>query len=321
MVCKKCGVAFNGKFCPNCGTPADPTQNEAPVQQPKKKQKKGTGCLIAILIFVGLGIIGSIGGGSNNSGSSSSSTTAAQAEGTQAAAKKPEVKIEEAKTTEAQPDIELKTDFEKAVWTATKDAGGELSSIETVKNDGKETSSVIAGVLIENDENVVNAYMNNLAELVKADDSVEDMLVTFGDKKEGKDAPLLLMGLVDKDGNVSTSSESIDYNSARNQWIRSQFSAWDGSHTELKKMVISQMNDEKSFKHISTTYRDIKDQATADDVNKILKDAGKSNRVEVGDLFVVMQFSGKNAFNATVKNTAYGIVSQAANTVTLIAIE
>ncbi|WP_237228866.1 tetratricopeptide repeat protein [Rubinisphaera sp. JC750] len=66
-------------------------------------------------------------------------------------------------------------------------------------------------------------------------------------------------------------AEKIDY----------QFSAWDGSHRAFVKMVKSVMNDPDSFEHVKTTYRVLNDY-----------------------LIVEMVYRGKNAFNATVTETA-----------------
>ena len=104
-------------------------------------------------------------------------------------------------------------------------------------------------------------------------------------------------------------------------WVNNQFSAWDGSHSELASLIKKSLNDEKSYKHIETTYRIIYSEDAKAEVNGILKSANKSARVEIGDVFVVIQFSAKNAFNATIKNTGYGIASFEKNSITLIAIE
>ncbi|WP_312765321.1 hypothetical protein [Epilithonimonas sp.] len=65
----------------------------------------------------------------------------------------------------------------------------------------------------------------------------------------------------------------------RKRQIKVQFSAWDGSHRELKRLVKSAMNDPSSFEHVNTTYKD------------------------KGDYIIVqMSFRGKNAFGATVLN-------------------
>ena len=108
------------------------------------------------------------------------------------------------------------------------------------------------------------------------------------------------------------------HNSERNNWIRNQFSAWDGSHVELEKLIISNLNDEKSYEHIETTYRDIATEDDRDEINQILADSGYTQRVEVGDLFIQTQFSAKNAFGGVIKNTAFGIASYSDNTITLI---
>jgi len=102
------------------------------------------------------------------------------------------------------------------------------------------------------------------------------------------------------------------------KWINSQFSVWNGQHDILVKLVKSKLNDEKSFDHISTTYRVIIDEDTKNEVNNILKDGGYTNTVEINDLIITMEFSAKNGFNATIKNIAIGIASYNLNTITLV---
>ena len=322
MICKKCGTQFETAFCPNCGTPAEsansvedaPKQgNDASGKTPKKKKRHG--CLIVILVFFALGLIGSLGGKTDKT---ANETTAAVSDQNGNEAQKGEP-TEAA--TEEQPDIEIHNDFERLVWKTTKEAGGQLTTINTTTPEGANTSTVITGVLIENDEDKVNSYLNQMAELVKNDSSIKDMTISFGDKEKGADAPLLLMGVINEDGSVETSMESMDYKSKHNQWIAGQFSAWDGSNATLVSLVKKRLNDEDSFKHIKTTYRDVKTEAIRDEINKILSDAGVKNKVAVGDLFVMMEFSAKNGFNATIKNTAYAISNYETNSVTLLKIE
>lgn len=40
------------------------------------------------------------------------------------------------------------------------------------------------------------------------------------------------------------------------EWVKNQFSLWDGSHTALVKLVKENLNDPKSFEHVETTYAD-----------------------------------------------------------------
>jgi len=72
----------------------------------------------------------------------------------------------------------------------------------------------------------------------------------------------------------------------REKKIQSQFSSWDGSHTNLTKVIKESMNDPKSYEHIKTTYIDMVDY-----------------------IIVTMEFRGKNAFGALVKNTVRASVS------------
>ena len=72
----------------------------------------------------------------------------------------------------------------------------------------------------------------------------------------------------------------------RNAQIDSQFSDWDGSHENLTRYIKKEMNDPKSFEHVSTKYIDDKEYVT-----------------------VYETFRGKNAFGALIKNTVVAKVS------------
>lgn len=96
MKCPECGNEFEGKFCPQCGTPVDSPMQSQPVQQFQQPmqppiqqapiyqqpvptpQKKPNGCLIFVLIALGLiiviGIISAIANGNKGTTSSSSSS-------------------------------------------------------------------------------------------------------------------------------------------------------------------------------------------------------------------------------------------------------
>jgi hypothetical protein len=65
----------------------------------------------------------------------------------------------------------------------------------------------------------------------------------------------------------------------RAEKIKSQFSAWNGSHVGFVRMIKDAMHDPGSFEHIETRYKDESDH-----------------------LVVVMDFRGKNQFGALVRN-------------------
>ena len=66
---------------------------------------------------------------------------------------------------------------------------------------------------------------------------------------------------------------------AREEKIRKLFSAWDGSHNGLEKLIKETMNDPDSYKHVETVYWDMGNH-----------------------LVVRTTFRGKNAFGGVVKN-------------------
>jgi len=74
--------------------------------------------------------------------------------------------------------------------------------------------------------------------------------------------------------------------SARTGMIEKQFSAWDGSHIKLSRLIKDSMNDPDSYEHVETKYWDMKDY-----------------------LIVNATFRGKNAFGGVVKNTVKAKVS------------
>lgn len=66
----------------------------------------------------------------------------------------------------------------------------------------------------------------------------------------------------------------------RRDKIHRQFSAWDGSHSKLKKLVKDAMNDPSSFDHVNTSYED-----------------------KGSYILVQMSFRGTNSFGAKVLNS------------------
>lgn len=67
---------------------------------------------------------------------------------------------------------------------------------------------------------------------------------------------------------------------ARKKMIEKQFSAWDGSHIQLERLIKKSMNDPDSYEHVKTVYSD-----------------------HGNYLIVETTFRGRNAFNALILNT------------------
>lgn len=84
-----------------------------------------------------------------------------------------------------------------------------------------------------------------------------------------------------KGAETSTQTASLDTPEVTHKKrIESGFSAWDGSHRQLTKIIKKSMNDPDSYDHVETTY----------------KDTGK-------DLLIITKYRGKNGFGGVVINS------------------
>lgn len=79
------------------------------------------------------------------------------------------------------------------------------------------------------------------------------------------------------------------------KWKDAQFSAWDGSHIALVKLVKENMNDPKSFEHVETKFRDDGDGLT-----------------------IVMKYRGKNAFGGLILTSVTAKADYANNTIQIL---
>lgn len=102
----------------------------------------------------------------------------------------------------------------------------------------------------------------------------------------------------DDSGTSSSSSSSSSRPKTRQEKIEEHFSAWDGSHRGLTKLIKESMNDPKSYQHVETRYADKGDY-----------------------LIVVTTFRGKNAFGGVVKNSVTAKVDLNGNVISIISQE
>lgn len=121
------------------------------------------------------------------------------------------------------------------------------------------------------------------------------VIIIPGDKKEEKKVePVKTEVKKEEVKEVKKTPEEIE-KEKHDKWIENQFSAWNGSHKALVELIKENMNDPKSFEHVETKYR-----------------------VENNDLIIVMQYRGKNAFNATITEYVKAKASYKDNTITII---
>ncbi|WP_291151807.1 hypothetical protein [Flavobacterium sp. UBA7680] len=89
----------------------------------------------------------------------------------------------------------------------------------------------------------------------------------------------LIMAFGSEDDKQDSLNSDGTPKSERQIELEKQFSAWDGSHPGLTKMIKEAMNDPDSYEHAETKYWDMDDH-----------------------LIVLTTYRGKNAFGGVVKN-------------------
>lgn len=152
-----------------------------------------------------------------------------------------------------------------------------------------------------------NYLIFNLAGKAPSHDDNDSNFSSMKDLEDESQAFLTIAPyLIDKDRSV-TEVTAQTQTPVITEHYPSGISSWDGDHTGLKKLIKVNMNDEGSYKHINTTWVYVADDSKKKEIDNILSNAGYSESVSIGDFFIVTEFSCKNPFNATVKNTAFGI--------------
>lgn len=217
------------------------------------------------------------------------------------------------------PTIQLANSFEEAVWDAVDNNYGELTSIalEDADMNADGQSAYRIEIICGESYITINPLIEAIAS-VMADNSATVKSRVIFNNDEGYNLRVLEIAI---DGTVTPISQTTHYKDERYEWMSSLFSVWDGSCDQLNDLIVDNLNDEKSFEHIETTYVDIYDADTRDTYADVLSQAGIDFDIEVGDIWIQTEFSAKNSFGGTVKNTAFAIASWSVEDVILLSIE
>lgn len=141
-------------------------------------------------------------------------------------------------------------------------------------------------------------FVTKLPLLVSAEKKITDLQAAAdkalaekaaADKKAAEEKALAEKAAADK--KAAAEKAAADYK----EWINNQFSAWDGSHIYLVKLVKENLNDPSSFKHVKTVYWD------------------KGNY-----LIVKMTYRAKNAFGALILQNVTAKSDYKTDTITII---
>ncbi len=115
----------------------------------------------------------------------------------------------------------------------------------------------------------------------------------------------------------SSKSEQV----TRLEWADRLFSLWSGRCSKLEKMIKNNMNDPKSFDEISTKRYDIINEDDKKTVNDLLTSYDFSGQVDINDVLILCEFTGKNKLGGTVKNTAIAVARYSSQTLEIIGYE
>ena len=120
---------------------------------------------------------------------------------------------------------------------------------------------------------------------------------------------------------VETEPSSKSEQVARLEWADRLFSLWSGRCSKLEKMIKNNMNDPKSFDEISTKRYDIINEDDKKTVNDLLTSYDFSGQVDINDVLILCEFTGKNKLGGTVKNTAIAVARYSSQTLEIIGYE
>jgi hypothetical protein len=249
--CKECGkeVSKGAKLCPHCGI--------------KNPGVKASDTLLGIVLIVFIiGVIGAITGGDE-----------AQETQTQTA----QQSAEEAAKEEA-----LKKAFFENKESIISKAKGQLDGGHYEK-----ALSVVSPYSHIDDPDLASVWSEArtgflLADLKKIPASAFELnRVRYKELVDlHPENPIYKEKLAHYAGKIKEVEELQRKAKARTEMIEQQFSAWDGSHRNLERVIKAGMNDPDSYEHVETRYGDRGDH-----------------------LIVSTTFRGRNAFNGMVVNT------------------
>lgn len=105
----------------------------------------------------------------------------------------------------------------------------------------------------------------------------------------------------------------------REDWVENKFDPLFGTCRIANEFIKKNLNDESSFKCIETRYADLDSDDKIPTTRRDLKSAGcEVSNVKKWDLVVEVQYSAKNAYNATVKNYAIVLIKYKTDEVYLL---
>ncbi len=199
---------------------------------------------------------------------------------------------------------------------------GGHANVEVIAAGGEDNRVVVTGAIYcENSEQMVEDILAALVKSLQEASIEAECSFAIGDIEEGKEGERLATASIDFDGNYSIFTTSIHFKSARNAWILGQFSTEDGSHTDLKAIILESLEDKASFVHKETKYIDVATEDTMTQINNILYQSGYFKSVAVGDLYVTTAFSAADASGAVADHSASAIISYSTKEVILLGID
>ncbi len=214
--------------------------------------------------------------------------------------------------------------YEIGTWIVESTSTWRVEGMKCMLSGYKTAINVSANITLDGK----NYVLSNVDKIIAGKEYIDsgntgDFITEHYDDPDENPFLVVPVSLVNKDRDVKAEQERNNRTmptTTREKWIENQFNWFTGRHDQFEKLIKERLNDEKSFKESKTTYVDIINEDTLKEINNILQRNGYSNRCKMGDLFIVCDFTAKNAFNATIKYSAIGISSYDTNKITLVGI-
>ena len=184
---------------------------------------------------------------------------------------------------------------------------------DATDDDGPVISIIISSI---NSEEEVTKTLNGIRDIASEQKVILPVIV-YVMEKGMEDGESILVARITPELGIYYTYIGEEYNSEYFYWIISQFND-DGSHQVLTELLLGQLENSDSYKHVYTTKNIITNDKILASVNDLIASYGLDETLEIYDVFMEMHFTEVNQDGREVAKIAYGYIDYSENWIYLL---